>query len=249
MFKVLYNGRSGLSANQNRLDLISNNIANISTNGYKRLDSSFEDIYYENMNRLGLPVTNTTEKLINGSGVRGDRTVTNFAQGEFQQTDKESDLAVNGSGFFKLIDANGNSFYTRDGSFSIDSSGNFVHTSGLLLSISDYKPEELKAPVQIDAKGNIYSNKNIIGKINLSDFKSKDSLIPSGQNVFKYSGNEKDVSSSDSNLLQGYTERSNVDIGTELTDMMITQRAFELNSKSVQAADQMWQIANNLRSK
>jgi flagellar basal-body rod protein FlgG len=249
MFKVLWNGRSGLAANQNRLDLISNNIANVNTNGYKTVDASFEDIYYANMNRLGLPVTNSNETLVNGSGVKADKMVANFKQGVFQQTDKESDLAIEGEGFFKLVDPSGNSYYTRDGSFSIDAKGNFVHSSGLILSISDYKPEELKSPISIDSKGNIYSNNNKIGKIDLTDFKSKDSLLASGQNLFQYTGNSEDMLTSNANLVQGFTERSNVDITTEMTDMLITQRAFELNSKTIQAADQMWQIANNLRNR
>lgn len=249
MLKVLWNGRSGLAANQSRLDLISNNIANVSTNGYKRLDTSFEDIYNANMRRLGLPVTNDTENLTNGSGVKAEKTVSNFKQGILQKTDRESDLAIDGSGFFKLVDSSGNFYYTRDGSFTVDPSGNFIHSSGLMLSISDYSPEKLKSAFSVDSQGNLYSDNNKIGKIDLSDFTSKDTLVASGQSLFQYTGNEEDIKTSNANLVQGFTEGSNVDIATEMTDMLITQRAFELNSKSVQAADQMWQIANNLRSK
>lgn len=247
MLKTLWNGRSGLYANQNRLDAISNNIANVNTNGYKRMDVAFEDIFYENMNRRGLPVTdgeNTELKL--GSSSKADLIVRNYKDGNLIETGREEDLAISGEGYFKLMDENGNAFYTRDGVFSVDKDGNLVHSSGLKLDIENFQPKELKKPMYVNENGSIVSDGKSIGKINLYDFKDRDSMISAGQNLFK---TDSESMKADGSIMQGYIESSNVDIAKELTDMMITQRAYELNSRSVKAADEMWGMANNLRSR
>lgn len=247
MLKVLWNGRSGLYSNQNRLDMISNNLSNVDTNGYKRVDVNFEDIVYNKMDRLGLPVTSSErDKLIQGSGSKGESIVRDTKQGLLQETGKESDIAIIGPGYFRLKDAEGNYFYSRDGAFSIDKDGNFVHTSGYLLDIDGYDAKNLNRPISIDEKGNLYSGDKIIGKINLYDFTDKDNMVSLSQNLFQSTEEPKPVYGI---LKQGFVEKSNVDISKELTDMLVTQRAFELNSQSIKSADEMWQIANNLRSK
>lgn len=247
MLKTLWNGRSGLSSNQNRLDTISNNIANVETNGYKRVDVAFQDIFSENLNRLGLPITTgNPNSLSQGSGSRADILVRNTQQGSLNETGNETDLAIEGSGFFKLIDQEGNSFYTRDGSFTTDSNGSFVHSSGMKLQIDGFNSTARGNTYTINKAGEIKSENGIVGKINLYDFQDTDNMMPVGNNLFKGSAFEL---ASKGGIKQGYVENSNVDIAKELTDMMITQRAFELNSRSVKAADDMWQIANNLRGK
>lgn len=257
MIKVLYNGRSGLSANQNRLDAISNNLANTETSGYKRIDVSFQDVFYEKMDqKLGLPLTGDAEdrkNLISGTGARADKVVRDYTQGLVVATDRDEDLAIQGKGYFRLKDQDGNIFYTRDGEFSIDRGGNFIHSSGNALD-TDYDPSKVKKPIKIDEQGNLFSDGVLIGEIKLYDFVDRESMLASGDNLYRVQeGKEANVvlveSKGDFTLKQGFLERSNVEMTRELTEMMITQRAFELNSRSIQAADQMWQIANNLRGK
>ena len=247
MLKTLWNGRSGLNSNQNRLDAISNNIANVETSGYKRIDVAFEDIFSEKMNRLGLPITSENrDSLVLGSGSRGDKIVRTTEQGYLSETGKEEDLAIYGGGFFKVLDENRVEFFTRDGSFSLDSDGNFVHSSGMLLEVENFDKYASGKPFTVNSGGEIISDKGAVGKINLYDFVDKDNMIPAGKNLFTGTLNPQEAKGS---INQGYIEKSNVDIGRELTDMMITQRAYELNSRSVKAADDMWQIANNLRGR
>lgn len=260
MLKALWSGTSGLYANQNKLDMISNNLANINTNGYKSSDVAFEDIFYNKMDRLGLPVTAADrQKLIEGSGVKADVAIKNFSQGDIQETGNDEDLAIEGNGFFKVT-INGEAFYTRDGSFNIDSDGNFVHSSsgGILLQPDYSGLDSLKKPYRfkieedgtVNAYGQGSSNPVEVGKIEVVDFINKDDLIAAGNNLYKV--NDANVSTevpANFKIKQGYVEKSNVDITKQLTDMMVTQRAYQFNSKSIQAADEMMQIANNLRSK
>lgn len=247
MLKALWNGRSGLNANQNRLDAISNNISNLETNGYKKIDVAFEDIFGEKMDRLGLPVTSDNRgELVIGSGSRGDRTVKNNLQGTLFETGKDTDLAISGAGFFKVIDDKGEAFYTRDGSFNTDSEGNLVHSSGMKLEIKNFNKGSLGNTLSIKANGEIMSENGLVGKVVLYDFQDKDNMISAGGNLLKGTGSPQKASGE---IKQGYIEGSNVDLAKELTDMMMTQRAFELNSRSVKAADDMWQIANNLKGR
>jgi len=244
MLKALWNSRSGLASNQNRIDIISNNIANANTNGYKRLDVSFQDLVNDNMDRLGLPVTaENRQALLQGMGSKADTIVGNYTQGILMQTD--------GRGYFRLyggqdMDGNERYYYTRDGAFSLDSEGNIVNSSGYILEIDGLSPpHNIKEGFSVDEAGNIFSEGKNIGKINIYDFADRDGLIAIGGSMFEGTGEIP----ADSKIRQGFVEGSNVDMAKELTDMIITQRAFELNSKSIKSADEMWQIANNLRSR
>ena len=252
MLRALWNSRSGLAANQNRVDIISNNIANVTTNGYKRLDVSFQDMFNDNMNRLGLPVTtDDKQSLLNGMGSKAETIVSNSAQGTLLQTGREEDLAIEGNGFFRLyggqdIDGNDKYYYTRDGVFNIDSNGNLVNSSGSILEIDGLTPpQNINKPLLIDETGNIMVDGKSMGKINIYDFVDRESLVSVGNNMFEGTG-EIQVSPQ---IKQGFVETSNVDLSKELTDMIVTQRAYDLNSKSIKSADEMWQIANNLRSR
>ena len=227
MLTTLWNGRQGLLKTQNRLDIISNNISNSETNGYKSLDLSFADVYSEKTKDI---VSNTNAGIV-------------------KETNKDTDFAILGSGYVKLTDEEGNEFYSRDTSFNIDSKGNFVHSSGLNLVIKDYKPNKFERPVNIDENGKITCNNKANGKIELFDFINRDDLKLASSNLYKYDSEASSVLKATGKLKQGYTEGSNVDTLTSMTDMMMTQRAFALNSKSIQTADQMWQIANNLKNK
>lgn len=255
MLKTLWNGRSGLSSNQNRMDAISNNIANVNTTGYKRIDVSFKELVYQEIGGDGIPKTSNNKELIGGNGAKADILVRNMQNGVFLQTNSDSDMAIEGNGYFRLIkrDPLGNTeyLYTRDGAFKFsrhpdgDNKLCLVHSSGYLLDIEDFKAEEFKKPIIINPEGEIYSDNKLVGKIKIFDFINKDDMQDVGGNLFRAEGGII----SNSSIRQGYIENSNVDISKELTDMMITQRAFELNSKSVKNGDEMWQVTNNLRSK
>lgn len=252
MLKALWSSRAGLASNQNRMDIISNNIANVNTNGYKKLDVSFQDMVYNNMDRLGLPVTSDDrEKLLSGIGSRGDVIVSNSSQGTPIETGRMEDLAIEGTGYFKLyggqdIDGNDKYYYTRDGAFKLDNNGNLVNSSGYILEIDGlYPPQGIKEPFIIDSEGNVTSEGNYIGKINVYDFVNREALVSIGNNMFEGT-NEILVNPV---IKQGFIESSNVNISKELTDMIVTQRAFQLNSRAVTSSDEMWQIANNLRNK
>ncbi|MCX7885341.1 MAG: flagellar hook-basal body complex protein [Caloramator sp.] len=248
MLKVLWNGRSGLRSNQNRLDVITNNINNVDTTGYKKNDLSFQDIMYEKLEKQGVPISSQNRgKLLQGSGSRAEKIVRDFKQGFISQTDSETDIAIEGKGFFRVKDSQGRYYYTRDGAFKIDGKGNFVHSSGRLLDIDKYNPSNLSFPISISEKGEIVNSKGeLVGEINIYDFNDKDDIISLGDNLFQT--NEKPIKANGI-LKQGFLEKSNVDIAKELTDMLITQRAFELNSRTVKSGDEMWQMANNLRNK
>ncbi|SEF47558.1 flagellar basal-body rod protein FlgG [Caloramator fervidus] len=251
MIRTLANGKSGLISNQNRIDAISNNIANIDTSGYKRIDIAFSDILNESVNRLGVPITaKSKENLSIGSGVKGDVTVRDFSQGILKETGKATDLAIEGCGYFRLKDGNGNYFYTRDGAFNIDSNGNFVHSSGLLLDINGYVGLNNNDKFRITTKGEILKfvdgKEEFVGQIKVYDIKGKDFMLTKGENIFL----AKDVVEIDeAKIKQGYLEKSNTDIIQEMTNMVVTQRAFELNARTVRLSDEMWQISNNIRGK
>lgn len=252
MLRALYNSRAGLTAQQNKMDIVSKNIANASITGYKKLDVAFEDLVNEKMYRKGLPVTAEDKNaLLHGAGSKSDTIVSNFNQGVFISTSKDTDLAIDGYGFFRLYggkdeDGNDQYLFTRDGAFSIDINGNLVNNSGYVLDIDGLTPpHNLKTPITVDEVGNISSEGNVVGKINLYDFYNRDELLSMGNNVFK--GNSEIIANS--KIRQSYLEASNVEIAKEMTDMIITQRAFQMNSRATQSADEMWKISNNLRSR
>lgn len=252
MLRVLWNGKSGLISNQNRIDALSNNIANVDTNGYKRVDVTFLDVLNESIDRLGVPITSDNrENLSVGSGTKGEFIVRDFSQGILKETGRKTDLAIEGEGYFRLKDNEGRYFYSRDGAFKIDADGNFVHSSGLVLDIENYNnnlSENDKFRISYD--GNIYKiyddEEEYVGKINLYKIIGQDSLISKGENV--YSAENVEVLDK-FNVRQGFLESSNADITKELTNMLVTQRAFELSARTVKSADEMWQIANNLRGR
>ena len=240
------NSKTGLSSSQNIIDTVSNNISNISTNGYKSIDNSFEDVLYQSMDRLGLPVTtNDKGKLIAGNGSNDNAIVRNSEEGTLTATENQNDLAIKGPGYIRLIDSDGTYCYTRDCSFTIDASGNLVHSSGKLFDIENFKPQLVKGEVNIREDGNIYCNGKNVGKINLYDFNNRDGLIAGGDNLF-ISQSEK-LHTAAGKLEQGYVENSNVDLEKSMTDLITAQRSFDINSRSIQASDDMWQLANNLR--
>lgn len=262
MFRVLWNSRSALLANQEKMDAISNNMANSQTDGYKRVDTSFQDLVGESLDRLGYPTSKESiGKDINstGTGVRSTVLTRDNTQGDLTETDNSTDFAIDGEGYFKLTSPNNQAVYSRVGEFQIDGSGRLTDSNGNILNINfdkgynqnNVKFEKNNFNVTEDGKimMKINGEQKEVGKIQLYNAVGDNSFVSVGSNLYVPDKNAKVVMTTNASVKQGFKENSNVDIGSEMAEMIVTQRAFELASKGIQTADQMWGIANNLRSK
>jgi flagellar basal-body rod protein FlgG len=237
MIRSLWISKTGLEAQQTQLDTITHNLANVSTNGYKRSHAVFEDLLYQNLRQAGAPSTQQTQLptgLQLGTGVRPVATARNFSQGNLQQSGNTLDLAINGQGFFQIAMPDGSVGYTRDGSFQVDAQGQIVNSNGHAVSPAVTVPATAQN-VTIAADGTVSatvpgsSTPQQLGQIQLASFINPAGLDPKGNNVFV----ETAV------LNQGYVETSNVNVVEELVAMIQTQRAYEINSKAIQTSDQM----------
>lgn len=252
MYGILNISRSGMSANQNKINTISNNIVNANTIGYKKLDVGFQDLLRVGISNETYPVNDQNATL--GTGVKSTTEVRNFTQGAFKDTQISSNLAIDGEGFFRVIRPDNTYAYTRNGEFSIDANGKIVDDSGNILDIqfnngknyinSGITSENLK----INKQGEVFVNDEKIGNINLYKATGDNDLLSAGGNLFiSNDGAELVVANGD--IYQGYTEMSNVILSQEFTDLITSQRAFQLNSKGFGVADEMWSMINNLQSR
>ena len=260
MINSLWISKTGMEAQQMQLDVISNNLANVSTNGFKKSHAVFEDLMYQNLRQVG---SSTSEQstlptgLQVGLGVRTVATSRSFAQGNLQQTSNNLDVAIQGNGFFQLTMPDGTLGYTRDGAFQIDNQGRLVNASGLPLANSITVPANATA-VTISADGTVSASipgsvaPSSIGTITLANFVNPPGLEPKGQNVYAESAasGQPNVGTAGANglgsLMQGFVETSNVNVVQELVTMIQTQRAYEMNSKAIQTSDQMLQKLGQL---
>lgn len=262
MLRILWNSQSAMNAEQEKLDAISNNIANSTTDGYKSEDVGFEDLVYETLNRTGYPNNgNNPKEPINGTGVRATQWIRDTSEGTLQPTGVSTDLAIEGDGYFRVTLSDGTKAYERAGSFNIDTTGTIVDKNGNRLDIN-LSPEGTnlknsgftltKDNFKVGENGDVYVNNNntsvLYGKINL--------YMPIGQTAFRSIGDNlyqpipgAQVIASNAKIKQGVLEGSNVNMATEMTDLIVAQRAFEISSKGVQTADEMWQLVNNMKSK
>jgi flagellar basal-body rod protein FlgG len=255
MLRVLNNGRTAMMANQQKLDIISNNIANANTEGYKKLDMSFQDLVYESLDRNGYPITTNgkTTQAFNGTGVKATNPIRDNKQGNLVSTGKNTDLGIDGKGYFEVTMANGQKAYTRNGCFNIDNAGNLVDTSGNIVTINfDGNKQELNGNNFSVAKtGEIYmsnADKTSVRVGTIPTYNAVDGAFTSiGDSLYIPANGANLYEETDRNIEQGVKEISNVDLTTEITDMILTQKAFEMASKSVNVADEMWNVANNLR--
>ena len=260
MINSLWISKTGMEAQQMQLDVISNNLANVSTNGFKKSHAVFEDLMYQNLRQVG---SNTSEQstlptgLQVGLGVRTVATSRNFSQGNLQQTSNNMDVAVQGNGFFQLTMPDGTTGYTRDGSFQIDNQGRMVNSSGLPLANNITVPANA-TNVTVASDGKVTATipgtvtPQDIGTITLASFINPAGLEPKGQNVYAESAasGQPNVGNPSANglgsLMQGFVETSNVNVVQELVTMIQTQRAYEMNSKAIQTSDQMLQKLGQL---
>ncbi|GKU23596.1 flagellar basal-body rod protein FlgG [Clostridium folliculivorans] len=259
MFRVLWNGKSAMLANQEKLDSISNNLANVGTTGYKRVDVSFKDLMQESLDKQGYPVNDKTA--YTGTGVRTSSWVRDDSQGQLQETKKSSDLALDGEGYFRVKQADGSVAYSRDGSFKVDTNGNLVDSQGNFLDVeyaAGYNKDTVALQDKIssdnfaiDKQGTITlkdSNK-VVGQVPVYTAVGNDAFTSVGDNLYVPKAGAQVVKSTNVDVLQGYVENANVDMGKEFADMIVTQRAFQLGSKAITTADEMWGMINNLKSR
>ncbi len=260
MINSLWISKTGMQAQQTQLDVISNNMANVSTNGFKRASAVFEDLMYQNLRQVGAAADEQNQLptgLQLGLGVRTVATARNFTQGSLQQSGNQLDLAINGNGFLQVTMPDGTTGYTRDGSLKLDAQGRVVTSGGLPLVGDINIPAEAQSitvspdgVVTVKVPGNAAPQQ--VGNIELASFINPAGLEPLGQNLYAEtvaSGapvNGAPGTAGMGNLMQGYVETSNVNVVQELVTMIQTQRAYEMNSKAIQTSDQMLQRLSQL---
>jgi flagellar basal-body rod protein FlgG len=256
MTPALWAAKSGLDAQDTRMAVISNNIANVSTNGFKAGRGVFQDLLYQNVRQVGAQNTQDTQLpsgLYLGTGVSIVATEKLNTQGGLTQTGNSLDVAIQGKGFFQVLMPDGTLAYTRDGSFQLNSQGQMVTSSGYQVQPAITIPANATS-VSIGSDGTVSailagaSATTTIGQIQLADFINEGGLQPLGQNLMAESAASGAPQTGTAGvnglgtLLQGSVEGSNVNIVQEMVNMIETQRAYEMNSKAIETTDQMLQF-------
>ena len=259
MTSALWNSKTGLDAQQMRMTVISNNLANANTTGFKRDRAVFEDLLYQNIRQPGAQSSQDTQLptgLQLGTGVRVVATEKLFTQGNATKTDAPLDMAIQGRGFFEIQLPDGSAGYTRDGSFTLDSQGQIVNSSGYVLNPAiTIPPNSLSITIGVDGTVSALSAgataPTQVGSIQLVDFVNETGLQPRGENLFietASSGSPTPGTPGQNGLgtiIQGTLETSNVNVVEELVNMIETQRTYEVNSRAIETADSMLQYVNN----
>jgi flagellar basal-body rod protein FlgG len=256
MLRSLWIAKTGLDAQQTNIDVISNNLANVSTNGFKKTRPVFEDLLYQTLRQPGAQSSQQTQLpsgLQIGTGVRPVAAERIHTQGNLQQTGNALDVAINGSGFFQILMPDGTTAYTRDGSFQMDNQGQLVTSSGYQVQPAIMIPSNAIA-VTVGRDGTVSvtlpgtpQTTSQIGNIQVASFINPTGLQSIGENLYleTMSSGAPQTNTPGSNgagvLNQGYVETSNVNVAEELVNMIQAQRAFELNSKAITVSDQMLQ--------
>ncbi len=255
MIRSLWISKTGLDAQQTQMDVIANNLANVSTNGFKRSRAVFEDLLYQTLRQPGAQSSQQTQLpsgLQIGTGVRPVATERVFTQGNLQQTGNSKDVAIQGPGFFQVLMPDGTTAYTRDGSFQSDSQGQLVTSSGYQVQPNITIPANALS-VTIGRDGTVSvtqpgsSAPVEVGSLQLATFINPVGLQSVGENFYveTFSSGPPNINTPGIDgagvLSQGYVETSNVNVVEELVNMIQTQRAYEINSKAIQTSDQMLQ--------
>lgn len=251
--RALWVAKTGLDAQQTRMAVISNNLANVNTTGFKKARPLFEDLIYQNVRQVGSQTTQNTQLptgLQLGTGVRTVATEKLHTQGNILQTENSLDVAINGRGYIQILMPNGDINYTRDGSLKLDSTGQIVTSGGLTLEPNITIPQDaISISIGRDGTVNVVQPGSAaatnVGQIQLADFINPTGLEPVGENLFRESvasgppivgiPGENELGS----LQQGALETSNVNVVEELVNMIETQRAYEMNSKAISTTDEM----------
>ncbi|ACT50022.1 MULTISPECIES: flagellar basal-body rod protein FlgG [Methylovorus] len=260
MIRSLWISKTGLDAQQTQMDVIANNLANVSTNGFKRSRAVFEDLLYQNIRQPGAQSSQQTQLpsgMQLGTGVKPVATERIFSQGNLQQTENAKDLAINGEGFFQVLLPDGSTAYTRDGSFQVDNQGQMVTASGYTIQPAITIPANAQSitvgrdgTVSVTLPNSVATTQ--IGTIQLATFINPAGLQSKGENLYVETSASGTASTNTPGangagvLNQGYVETSNVNVVEELVSMIQTQRAYEINSKAITTSDQMLQRLSQL---
>lgn len=255
MFNIFATGKSGMSAYQEKLDYLSNDLVNSSTTGYKSTDIGFKDLLTESLNRRGTPLVAKTA--ISGTGVKLGVNYSTDKQGNLLTTGQKTDLALDGKGYFALTKSDGSIVYTRDGNFKIDSNGSLVDTAGSKVYVeyengySEGNPALDSNNISIAKDGGISmlvdGQEVKVGTISVFTAIGDKSFIPIGNSYFTPSSDAQVTLSNNYNVIQGALEGSNVDASEVFSDVILTQRAFQLSSKAITTADDLWSMINQMR--
>jgi flagellar basal-body rod protein FlgG len=261
MQSALWAAKTGLDAQQTRMTVVSHNLANVNTTGFKKDRAVFEDLLYQNVKQVGASTSQDTlapTGLHLGTGVRVVATEKNYSQGQMTVTDNALDVAINGRGFFQVLQPDGTFAYTRDGSFKVSAEGELVTSSGYRVQPAINIPQGAQS-ISIGADGVVSAKlagdtaPTQIGTLQLTDFINPAGLQPRGETLLLESAASGPAQTANPGLTgmgtlqQGFLEGSNVNVVEELVAMIETQRAYEMNSKAISTTDEMLQyVSNNL---
>ena len=262
--RALWTAASGMKSQQLNIDNVSNNLANVNTTGYKKQRMEFKDLLYENIQKSNLVEgQGSPSNLQIGHGVMASATSRIFENGNLERTENPTDLALDGKGFFAIQNPKGQNLYTRDGSFKLsvdEDTKKLVTTEGYtVLSVDDDEIiiENGQKDLAVDASGKVTVKNSDgefeeLGQIKVVQFLNPAGLEATGKNFYKATGASGeeivlDEEDAETSIAQGFLETSNVQVVDEMIKMITAQRAYEMNSKSIQTADDMMQMANNLR--
>jgi flagellar basal-body rod protein FlgG len=259
MLRAFSTAATGMTAQQMMVDMIANNLANINTTGFKRSQINFQDLLYVEMEAEGNEVASGIKSpsgLEIGSGVRAASNIKIFSLGELQSTGNPLDIAIAGEGFLQVVMPNGDIRYTRDGALQINGNGQLVTTGGYAIEPSISVPIDA-ASISIEKDGGVNitdsaGTQSVVGNIQLARFPNPSGLSSEGDNLYS----ETEASGTATTGIPGesgfgtiqssFLEKSNVQMVTELVNLITAQRAYEINSRAIRAGDDMLQTANQL---
>ncbi|PHR29428.1 MAG: flagellar basal-body rod protein FlgG [Desulfotalea sp.] len=260
MIRSLWTGTTGMHAQQLNIDVIAHNLANVTTTGFKKSKADFQDLLYQTMKVPGSQTSANTESPTGiqvGLGVRPAAVTKIFTQGDLIQTENELDVAIEGNGFLQVDLPNGNTAYTRAGALKLDSNGRMTTSDGYPIIPGITVPDG-SSQITISKTGIVSAligddtESTELGTLQLATFTNNSGLLAMGQNLFESSSSSGSAQTGTpgddgyGTLLQTYLEGSNVNIVEELASMITTQRAYEINSKTIQTSDEMMQTTNQL---
>ncbi|QHM90204.2 MULTISPECIES: flagellar basal-body rod protein FlgG [Acetobacter] len=253
---------TGMQAQTNNVETISHNIANMTTTGFKRRRTEFQDLMYQNIRRVGTMSSDTGYRVPAGAQIGlGVRTAAIYRineQGTLEQTNNDLDLAIEGRGYFRILLPSGEYAYTRDGSFSLSQDGTIVTADGYPLTPNISLPNNAEN-ITIDQTGQVQytvsgeTTSQVAGQIQITTFQNENGLAAMGQNLFTETTSSGDPivgtpeSTGFGTIRQGFLEESAVNAVTEITDLITAQRAYEMNSKAITASDEMLETLTNLK--
>lgn len=260
MMRALYAARTGMGAQQRQIDTIANNLANVNTTGFKKSRNHFQDLLYHNERTAGVASSSSTQVPVGihtGHGVKHVSTEKIHTQGNLQNTGNDLDISIDGPGFFQILQPSGALAYSRSGHFNMDGNGRLVTDDGMLLDPEIIIPADTrKIEIGFDGTVSVFlrdeTQPEAIGTIQLARFPNAAGMTPLGKNLYASSPSSGtamiDIPRSNGmgSLNQGFLEGSNVSVVEEMVNMITAQRAYEVNSKAIQTADNMLQTANNI---